>query len=438
VQKSNSVPVQHEARSPDSVHGRITDANGFERDDFCTSDGHGSSLSFTSDTSSTDDDSCTTASDGGNSVESKRQRATRLDIIAKAMCKVKSASSTDKAPLRMSASGHELASLRSRDIKVKRRTPRTPVIELILNKWLHSDVSEISVDHVAEFLRLLKMVQPEYAISIYYCLIKRIRPLSSSLFKFLYRCIIEYLPDHKRCLVHAFRNVVDKEVKEARKSPSVPISKPLEFDRPAVKIRPTLRPPTLNDITDIAAVVGKFHNEYRAYVRDHQGNACRSMFQCLSPDQAVSFAAIVMQPEAILDKMDEEELLEVWRTCFGLQSSASVLSALSSMQFKGDVLSIASWAEWHRRVVLMTKQAPAAKLPPGKILAKRFIMGCPSAFVRDDLLAMEASCVDTALHLVICRLKDHGFIRAASAVLSQGIEEQQTASNTWLRAISRQ
>jgi hypothetical protein len=207
----NSVAIGHEPASPDSVNGRVVDENGFQRDSFCTTDAsergadegderdNDDSLSFTSDTESTDDDSCTTASNGGNSVEDKSERAARLDVIAKAMFKAKSKSKISAKPaIHLSASGSDLTTIRSTDIRIKRRTPRTPVIELILNKWLQCDVATISVDHVAEFLRLLRLLAPEYAISVYYVLVKRIRPLSMTLFKFLYRCVVDYLPEHKQ------------------------------------------------------------------------------------------------------------------------------------------------------------------------------------------------------------------------------------------------
>lgn len=418
----DSMAVGAESRSPDSVAGRRTDVNGYVQDDFVVSD-RDDSLSFSSDTESTDDNSCTDASEDAKSTESKGQRAVRLEIIAKAMFKTKSKASckaNDHRPaIHLSATGAELATIRSTDIRVKRRTPRTPVIELILNRWLHCGVSEISVDHVAEFLRLLKLIRPEYAISVYYVLVKRIRPLSISLFKFLYRCIVEYLPEHKQAFCHAFRNVVDKEVKLARKSPP-PAANATPSAAPAsMKVRPTLRPPSIDDTSNIAYAVGKFYNEYRAYARDHHGQSHRTMFQCFLPDQAAAFATVVMRSEDDLDSMPVEDFMEVWRTAFGLQSSASVLAALSTLQFKGDVLNPSSWADWYRRFMLVVKQAPMCMAPPQKTMAKKFVQGCPSAFVRDGLVAYESQTVDEALQLVIARLKDHGFVRAATTAIAR-------------------
>jgi hypothetical protein len=143
------------------------------------------------------------------------------------------------------------------------------------------------------------------------------------------------------------------------------------------------------------------------------------MFQCLTPDQAASFASVVVRSETELDAMATEELLEVWRTTFGLQSSASVLHALSELRFKGDILSPSAWTDWHRRFMLVVKQAATPNLPPSKQLAKEFVEGCPSAFVRNDFLACESSTVEQALHLAIARLKDPGFIRSASAAISK-------------------
>ena len=70
------------------------------------------------------------------------------------------------------------------------------MLELILNVWLHQDSGVIEIEHVAEFLRLLRSHHLEYAKSVYFVLCKRIRPVSFTLFKFLYFCISRYLWPH--------------------------------------------------------------------------------------------------------------------------------------------------------------------------------------------------------------------------------------------------
>jgi hypothetical protein len=113
-----------------------------------------------------------------------------------------------------------------------------------------------------------------------------------------------------------------------------------------------------------------------------------------------------LRSEDDLDRMTNAELLEVWKSTFGLKSSAAVLQTLNGVTFRGDSLAPAAWAGFHQRFILVTAQAPSAVLPPPKTLAKKFVSACPSTFLRLDILALEPVDVTSALSLIISRLND--------------------------------
>ena len=394
--------IQFEARSQDSVRGRHVDVNGYEPDDFVAPDDEDDELLFSDDDMSTDDNSCTTDDDDVHDVESDSEETRRMEAIAQVTLQSKTKGIT------LSASGAALSALRAADVYIRRRTSRSHLLDLILNHWLRCDLTALSAEHVAEFLKQVRYLKQEYAISVYYILCKRIRPISLSFFKFLYRCIAAYLPSHKNTFARAYRDVIDKEAKNKPVAAPASDAADASSKEPA---KPTLKAPTIHDITDIATAVGRFHNEYRAYRKDHQGRACKTLFRCLNPDQATTFAAMTLRNEDELDKMSDDEVLEVWKTTFGLKSSASVLSALSALQFRGDPMLPATWADWFKRFLLVKKQAPLVLLPPEKVMAKRFIMSCPSVFLRSDVLAMEPETITDALRVVLSRLNDSGFLR---------------------------
>jgi hypothetical protein len=348
---------------------------------------------------STDDNTCTTASSAKDSTESASENERRLEIIAEAIRRSARKCAPGEDAIRLSAAGKRLAELRAVDIRIKRRTTRSHVIDLILNMWLRGQLSNIQADHVSEFLRQLNLLQPEYAISVFYALVKRIKPLSTTLFKFVYRCIASYLPDLKKCFARACRSVSEKNKKAAK---------------PTKSAKPTVRAPTIRDIADIEYAVGNFSNDYRAYERDHKDVQHKTMFQCLSPHQASSLAAMAMQSEDTVDAMTNEQFMEMWRETFGFKSSAAVLQALSRLRFAGDYLEPSSWAEHFRLYSLKLAQAPAANHPPSEEVAKMFVNACSRPLLSKDVLAHKPVTLPEALSLVLARLNDNGFMRSAA------------------------
>jgi transposase InsO family protein len=406
-----------ETRSPDSPLGQ-RDRNGYDPTDGFAVPDESFDLSLSS-SPSTDDDSATSHSSDDNSrADTSQDRAARMEIIALAMQRAQSKSGS-KPPFQPTAPTAELAILRAADVHVKRRVSHlTPMVELLLNAWLRNDTGVVEVAHVAEFLRLLRQHQLEYAKSIYFVLCKRIRPVSFPLFKFLYFCISRYLPMHKTTILDAYRDVLTKlklfpEITNtASARSSAPPRSTVEW-----KAKPTSRPPTIPAITDIAYAVGKFHDEYKAYKREHESAHChfKTVFQCLSCDQQSAFAATTMMSDTVLDSMDDQAFFELWRTTFGLRSSASVLQAVRSLCFAGDPLIPSSWTEHYRIFERLVAQAPLVLTPPSKVLARSFVSACPDAFLRNDVLANEPESVRAALQLIISRLNDSGFLRSALA-----------------------
>jgi hypothetical protein len=250
--------IRSEARSQESVSGRNLDANGYELDGFVAGDDD-EDLLFSDDGASTDDNSCTTDSDDVHDDESDFEETRRMAAIAQVTLQSKSKGIT------LSASGSALSALRSADIYIRRRTSRSHLLDLILNHWLRCDLTALSEEHVAEFLKQLRGLKLEYAISVYFIQCKHIKPISLSFFKFLYRCIAACLPNHKSTFARAYRDVLEKEAKLKRNTPP-PTPGAARSEQPA---KPTLKAPILHDITDMATVVGHFYSEYRAYRKDH-------------------------------------------------------------------------------------------------------------------------------------------------------------------------
>lgn len=420
----NSRRIEAEPRSPDSPASE-RDRNGYDRKDGFVASDESLDLSLSS-SPSTDDDSATTYSSedrpSAARVNSGRYRAERMEVIALAMQKAQS-KSDGQPPFKPVLSGPALAALRVEAIAIKRRTRHSAMLELILSVWLNNDSGLVDVEHVAEFLSLLRQHQLECAKSVYFVLCKRIRPVSFTLFKFLYFCITRYLPAHKSTLLDAYRDVMTKlnllPASNGKHPPSLSSAPPKTATTPSIewKGKPITRPPSIANITDIATAVGKFYDEFRAYKREHTAANChsRTVFQCLSCEQQASFSAMCTTDEATLDAMDDTAFFELWKTHFGLRSSAAVLQAVRALQFVGDPLIPASWTDFHRTFTVTVAQAHAPLVPPLKTLAKFFVTACPDAFLRNDVLSNEPASVPEALQLVIGRLNDSGFLRSALA-----------------------
>ena len=441
-----------ESRSEDS-QARSVDENGFwHGDGFVVHDNgddddddDGDSLS-SGDETSTDDDSCTEEEgDEEDPRETGLERKKRMELIQLELSKMeKKAKARGQDTFYYSAEESLLPELCVPNVRIGRRTHRTTLVKLIINSWLTGDVRKPDLQQVSEFLRLVSLHSPERAISIFYVLIKRILPVSFTLFKFLYRCVTRYIPTLKRTFKQARWRLQAKRDKQLAKSKTqqadaqdTRVIAQAPFQHQSQVSKPVLKPPTLKDVTDIATVVGRFHNEYRAYFREQR--ACkltaRTMFQCLDADQAATLASMSQRDEDELDVMECDALLEIWRSTFGLQSSAAVLRACNRIPFNGNSLDLVVWADWSRRFRLMVAQAPVQNLPPPKELAKVFVQRCQDSFLSHDVLANEPATLDAALRLVMQRLNDSGFLM--SHHLNQKSQQQDRNPDVPIKFVRR-
>jgi hypothetical protein len=158
----------------------------------------GSSVLFTDEDQSTDDDSCTTYEGSEDSREPPGEHNTRMRVIQEAYDKTERRSGASF--LVLSCQGAELQSLREEDVHIQRPSSRSPLLELILDKWLRSNPKPFKIAPLAEFLRQIRMLPAEYAISVYYALVKRVKPVCRSLYRIIHRSIFQYLPDHENIL----------------------------------------------------------------------------------------------------------------------------------------------------------------------------------------------------------------------------------------------
>lgn len=187
--------------------------------------------------------------------------------------------------------------------------------------------------------------------------------------------------------------------------------------------KPTTRPPFVKDITDIEDAVGRFYNEYRAYARDHKGFPFKSIFDCLTPVQATSFASQSRRDESVLATMEQEPFMEVWRATFGFRSSAATLAAIKRVSFEGNVLDPAIWSTYHQRFVQVLLRAPTANFPPSDKVAEVFIRNCGNDFLQEDVLAYEPKTHEVALQMVLDRLNNSGFLQS-EALRSASVVKQ--------------
>lgn len=396
----SAVDIKAEKRSPEPFTAHPLDKNGYEKNSFLVDDDD----VFSTETESTDDDSCTSLSSCPDTDEDDDEVDRRNEIIAEAYRKTQSRTPIGEF-LSLSCSAETAVELRALDVHVRRRTPRTDLIELILNNWLRADLRKLKLSNVSEFLRLMRTLPQEFAISVYYAVVKRIRPLSVTFFKFLYRCVMGYLPEQSRLLGIAYRQTRAKEKNSS--ASAQPIAEDIQRAR-----KPTTRPPFVKDITDIDDAVGRFYNEYRAYARDHKGFPFKSVFDCLTPVQATSFASQSRKDESLLSTMDMESFMEVWRATFGFRSSAATLAAIKRVSFEGNVLDPAIWSNYHQRFVQVLHRAPTSHFPPSDKVAEVFIKNCGNDFLKEDVLAYEPQTHEEALQMVLDRLNNSGFLQS--------------------------
>ena len=421
--------VEAEAASQDTNPDLSRTREGYVADEFCVPDDTFDDL-LSGDSSETGDDSCTTLDSelDTNSDESADEAPRRMRVIEAAIARSKS-KSKQAAFIHQSCTDAELAEMRKVDVTIKRRTSRTDIIELLLNGWLRSDICAVKLSHIAELLRQLSLLPAEYATSVYYALTKRIRPVSNTFFKLLARCILEYLPNHAGPFGTAYRAVTGKQPTPA-KTPA-PALAPL-LPRQSIasltddehnRRKPQTRAPSIEDINDIATATGSFYNTYRAYARDWKGYAHKSVFECLTPDQASDFASFSRKSEEYCASLSTENFMELWRETYGVRSSVAILQALRAVPFKGQILRPASWSRYHQRFLAVIQQAPKRLHPPGKITAEIFMHNCRVDYLEQDVMAYEPTDHRAALDLVLTRLNDGGFLQNAD--LHKAIRDSQ-------------
>ncbi len=159
---------------------------------------------------STDDDSATNLSDAGNSDESEGEAGVRKSVVAKVVSKTQAKAKAGRwNPY--SCDFTQLPALREKDILIKRPTARSYIVELVLQNWLRSDLSMgLRSEPFEELLRQLRLLPAEYAVSVYYAITKRLRPMSNKLFKLIFRCVEHYLPEHTKVFGSAYHYVKRK------------------------------------------------------------------------------------------------------------------------------------------------------------------------------------------------------------------------------------
>jgi hypothetical protein len=430
--------ITAEEASPDSVQGRQVNRDGYEEDDFCVDDSFKDLVS--EEESSDDDGSCTTLdSELELSSDEEDFEADARTAAIHAAFETAKAKSKSGPFLLCSCSAEELHRHRLTEITIKRPTSRSHVVELILNSWLRSDIATVKLKQIEEFLRLLSITPLDYALSIYYALAKRIRPVSNSFYKLLFRCISNYLPEHIPVFGRAHRDVWEREKKEATVTPATPTLQPYaanpERSAGLERRKPSTRAPQLSDIHNIRDATGNFYNAYKAYDRDWRGFDHKSIFECMTPNQAAEFVSLCRMPEDKVAALPTEEFMELWREKCGFRSSAAVVKALESVSFSGPYLTPSSWSLYHQRFAAVLLQAPSPHHPPGKTLAKLFMNNCGVQYLATDVLAFEPGSHTAARDLVLDRINDGGFLQ--SPELQQAVSSAESAQRRRTEANQR-
>ena len=431
-----------ESRSPDSVSGRRVNRDGYEENDFCVPDEFKDLVSESEESDA--DKSCSTLDSElePSSDEEDFEPQARAAAIEAAFERFKSKAKSGPL-LSYSCSQDKLQALRAEDVEIPAPTARTPMVELILNTWLRCDLAKVKIKHIDEFLRLLRLTPQEYALSVYYALAKRIRPISNSFYTLLFRCIAGYLPEHIPVFGRAHRDVWHKE--EAKQPVAVvhaPHASPQMHAGMVERRKPSTRAPQLSDIHNIREATGNFYNAYKAYARDWKGWDHRKIFECLTPNQQAEFLSLSKLPEATVEAMELEEFMELWRDKLGIRSSAAVTKALQMVEFEGSLLAPSSWSLYHQRFSAVLLHAHTRHRPPGKMAAKTFMTNCGVPYLATDVLAFEPMSHTAARDLVLDRLDDGAFLQsselqqavaAAELTLKRKAEarlQAKTASNT--------
>lgn len=198
--------------------------------------------------------------------------------------------------------------------------------------------------------------------------------------------------------------------------------------------KPSTRAPQVSDIHNIKEATGTFYNAYKAYDRDWRGFDHKSVFECLTPNQAAEFVSLSRLPEETVAALPTEEFMELWREKCGFRSSAAVVKALESVSFDGPLLTPSSWSLYHQRFAAVLLQAPKPHHPPGKTLARIFMNNCGVAYLATDVLAFEPTSHTAARDLIIDRVNDGGFLQ--SPELQQAVAAAEYAQKR--RAEARQ
>ena len=134
--------IGFEKRSPEEVHRRFCDKNGYlrnPRDPFVVGSSD-ESLGLSSD-ASTDDKSGTTLTDVDSSDQSSGEEETRKLVVQSVVAKAKAKSKPGEF-VTYSCSSSALSALREDDVRIKLRTSRSHVVELVLNNWLRCNLAK--------------------------------------------------------------------------------------------------------------------------------------------------------------------------------------------------------------------------------------------------------------------------------------------------------
>jgi hypothetical protein len=392
--------VAYEVRSQDSNSPGPRTAHGYSTKDKFVTDDHSEGPSELNTTSTTDSDGSIFLPSETDSDESSNAQATRAGVISLVRRKF------DTFPV------DSLPSETSVTLKV--RTSRSRYVEMTINCWLSSarSLPDIPVmdEDVCNLLKIFSVSPQEALIEIYKIWFHVLRPVSSALYVFLYRCLIRYLPDQK-CV---FKRVHVK-LTPAGLAPTAHLMATNKTESKK-KPKPTVPKPTVQNIHDIVYVCGTFANNYRRYVYDYQQSNYEhcSLFACLSPDQQVSLAGLATLSTAEVELLDTEAQLDIFRSNFGIKSSAECIAELSALKFRGNALDPADWSAFHIEFLAIINRAPRNVRPPEFELAKRFVYACPLLLLRADVQARKPTSHTMGLETIIGRLNDPGFLRSVA------------------------
>lgn len=325
----NADDIGAEARSQDTDPGRAKTRHGYDREGCAsTTDEELRSSSEEED----DTESCILGSDA-SSTEADDEPALRQDVVDHVFKRYP----TFCAP----------SSLSIAPIVLNRETGRTDYMVLLLNTWIRPDAT-ITPSQAMLFLKLMKLFPHECQREVFANIVRAVKKRSEDIYLFLFHCVRHYLPD----VLPAFKAIIKKnkkvEDKSKAKTSGAPAGTASPKDSDKKKPKPTVPKPTLRNIEDIATVTFQFFNEYSRYRHDHEASGYQysSLFGCLTPDQQAILGDMCTPKMSIaaIEALDTEGQLDLFRTLFGLKSSAAVIDHLATLEFEGDAGSLGNFS----------------------------------------------------------------------------------------------